>query len=109
MNETILKILIGAGAVIVLVVALVLAKEHYIQVGRDEVTNQIKLVAQAEAARLALAESTALKDAANRVAAIRDSEKAMSGALNSSEVLNHAEGDSPCLSDSRRMRINTIR
>ena len=107
-NETLIKLAIGVGAIVLLVIAFNLATAHYISVGRNEVLKEIEQAKADEALRQAGAKANALQDAANRVAALTDLDKAMSGALNNSEVLNHAEIDSPCLSVARRLRINAI-
>lgn len=109
MNETAIKILCGVVLTVMLGLGVAWFRSHYIEVGVKQEQDRVALVATQEAARQAEAKANALNDAASRVAALRDSEKALSGALNSSEVLNHAETDSPCLSDSRRLRIDAIR
>lgn len=108
-NATVLKILIGAGIVVGILLAFNAAKNHYIAVGVKQERSAVALAAEKEAARLATVRANAAQDGASRVSAITAAEKKQSGALNVSEVLNHDETNSPCLSDSRRLRIDAVR
>lgn len=109
MNATLLKILIGAGLVVALLGLGVAIKRHYINVGSNQEKAAVSQAASKEAVRQAEVKANAAMDGTSRVSAILEVKDKLGGALNSSEVLNNAETDSPCLSDSRRMRIDAVR
>jgi len=108
-NATALKILLGIGIAVFFVLAFNLAKAHYISVGEKKERARVEVVYLKEQERLQGIKADALADAANRLQSIHDKETTLGGALNSSEVLNHEDIDSPCLSDSRRLRIDAVR
>lgn len=97
------------GIVIAIALGCLWLRSHYIEVGREEVRTEVKLASDAEAQRQAAAHVAALNDALARIDQLTKANSSLEAALNSSEVLNHAEADTPCLSDSRRLRIDAVR
>lgn len=97
------------GIAIAIILGGLWLRSHYIEVGRDEVRAAVKLASDAEAQRQAAAHTAALQDALARIDTLTKANSNLEAALNSSEVLNHAEADTPCLSDSRRLRIDSVR
>lgn len=93
----------------ILVVGFLWLRSHWIEVGRDEVRNQVEKARLVEAQRQDNAKVAALEDALARVDALNKANAELQNALNRSEVLNHAEADTPCLSDARRLRIDAVR
>lgn len=82
---------------------------HWIEVGRNEVRIEVEKARLVEAQRQDEAQVAALQDALKRIEQLTKANSELEAALNSSEVLNHAEADTPCLSDARRLRIEAVR
>lgn len=94
---------------LVILLALAWVRNHYINQGIAICQAQVAQAVAVENARMADVNTRAAKDAADKALILLRTNNALEVRIAHSEAQNETETDTPCLSDARRLRINSIR